>query len=203
MPEVVVADSGPLIALATIGQLDLLKAIYDEVLVPPAVIREVVEAGAGGPGAAEIDGAAWLRRVSVDSPPEALLLQELGPGEAEVIAVASQRGGACVLLDERQARRIAELAYRLTVRGTVGTLVVAKRRGLVSEIRPLLEALRTSGYFLMNFYTKVLSRFARESGLKLVVVVEIAPDGGVSEQNIDETRIALRELGLKDDVKTS
>jgi hypothetical protein len=55
----------------------------------------------------------------------------------------------------------------------------------------------------MNFYTKVLSRFARDSGLKLTVGIDISPEGGVSEQSVEETKVALRELGLKDDVKTS
>ncbi len=55
----------------------------------------------------------------------------------------------------------------------------------------------------MNFYTKVLSRFARDAGLKLTVGVEIAPQGGVSEQSVEETKVALRELGLNDEVKTS
>lgn len=55
----------------------------------------------------------------------------------------------------------------------------------------------------MNFYTKVLSRFARDTGLKLTVGVDISPEGGVSEQSVEETKVALRELGLKDDVKTS
>ena len=52
----------------------------------------------------------------------------------------------------------------------------------------------------MNFYTKVLSKFAMQSGLKIELNVEIAPDGGVSGQKVDEIRVALRELGLKDDV---
>jgi hypothetical protein len=52
----------------------------------------------------------------------------------------------------------------------------------------------------MNFYTKVLSKFATQSGLKITLTVEIAPDGGVSSQKVDEIKIALRELGLRDDV---
>lgn len=52
----------------------------------------------------------------------------------------------------------------------------------------------------MNFYTKVLSRFASGKGLKLVLSVEAAPEGGVSDQKIEEVQIALRELGLDDDV---
>lgn len=53
----------------------------------------------------------------------------------------------------------------------------------------------------MNFYTKVLTRFVRAAGLKLTVTVEAAPEGGVSEQAVEETKLALRELGLKDEVK--
>jgi hypothetical protein len=55
----------------------------------------------------------------------------------------------------------------------------------------------------MNFYTKILSRFATERGLKLTLRVEVASDGGVSSQKIEETRSALRELGLRDDVDIS
>ena len=52
----------------------------------------------------------------------------------------------------------------------------------------------------MNFYTKVLSKFATQSGLKIGLNVEIAPEGGVSNQKVDEIKVALRELGLPDDV---
>jgi hypothetical protein len=52
----------------------------------------------------------------------------------------------------------------------------------------------------MNFYTKVLSKFASARGLRLTVKVEAAPEGGVSKQKLDETKSALRELGLSDDV---
>jgi hypothetical protein len=50
----------------------------------------------------------------------------------------------------------------------------------------------------MNFYSRVLSKFATGSGLRVTVKVEIAPEGGVSEQKVEETRSALRELGLHD-----
>jgi hypothetical protein len=55
----------------------------------------------------------------------------------------------------------------------------------------------------MNFYTKVLSRFAGGTGLKITLNVEASPEGGVSQSKIEETKVALRELGLNDDVKTS
>jgi hypothetical protein len=54
----------------------------------------------------------------------------------------------------------------------------------------------------MNFYTKVLSKFASGRGLKLTVKIEVSPEGGVSKQKAEETKTALRELGLNGDVKT-
>jgi hypothetical protein len=53
----------------------------------------------------------------------------------------------------------------------------------------------------MNFYTKVLSRFATAKSLRLTVAVDVAPEGGVSTQAMEETKTALRELGLKDDLR--
>jgi hypothetical protein len=55
----------------------------------------------------------------------------------------------------------------------------------------------------MNFYTKVLSRFASSKGLKLTVSVQVSPEGDISKQKVEETKTALRELGLDDDIKTT
>ena len=37
-------------------------------------------------------------------------------------------------------------------------------------------------------------------GMKLTLKVDVSPEGGVSKQKLDETKSALRELGLNDDV---
>lgn len=52
----------------------------------------------------------------------------------------------------------------------------------------------------MNFYTKVLTKFAGGNGLRISIKAEIAPEGGVSKQKVEETRVALRELGLDDSI---
>lgn len=49
----------------------------------------------------------------------------------------------------------------------------------------------------MNFYTKVLSRFVTTKSLRLTVAVDVAPDGGVSKQAMEETKTALREFGAE------
>jgi hypothetical protein len=52
----------------------------------------------------------------------------------------------------------------------------------------------------MNFYTKVLSRFAATPSLKLTISVEVSPPEGISKQSLEETQNALRELGLNGQV---
>ena len=52
----------------------------------------------------------------------------------------------------------------------------------------------------MNFYTKVLSRFATGGGLKLTVTVDVSPPGGTTVSKAEETRVALRELGMDESV---
>ena len=54
----------------------------------------------------------------------------------------------------------------------------------------------------MNFYTKVVSKFAPSKDIKLTVTFEAAPEGGISKQKVEETKAALRELGLDPDIKS-
>jgi predicted nucleic acid-binding protein len=112
---VIVADSGPLIAFALLRQLDLLRTLYKSVLVPPAVWAEVTD-NSERPGAVEVRDADWLERVPAVRTADALLLAELGLGEAEAIYLSIERGGAELLVDERKARRIARVVYNLPVR---------------------------------------------------------------------------------------
>ena len=69
--------------------------------------------------------------------------------------------------------------------------------GKVSRITWLGEL---SAQKWMNFYTRVLAKFVTGSGLKLTVKVEVVQEEGISQQKLDETRSALRELGLNDKV---
>lgn len=78
-----------------------------------------------------------------------------------MIATARQLGARLILLDERRARRIAEHAYGLRVRGTAGLLVRAKRAGLVPLVRPLLLTLSERGYFLSE---RIVARACHEAG---------------------------------------
>ena len=158
----VVCNAGPLIALACVAQLPLLRALYPRVLVPEPVIEEIVRSGAGRAGAIEIGSASWLEVVSSPAEPDTLLAAELGIGESAVIRVAARLRAPLVLIDERRARRIATQVYGLKVRGSAGVLVEAKRAGLVPTIRPLLEAMVQRGYFLSSRLVEIACYAAGE-----------------------------------------
>ena len=104
----IVGDSSPLIALSIIQQLDLLPKIYSRVVIPHKVWEEITIHGSGLPGALAISQLDWL---IIEKPaPELLnpLSILLDPGEAEAIALAMILPESTVLLDDAQARRVAE-----------------------------------------------------------------------------------------------
>jgi predicted nucleic acid-binding protein len=143
---IVVANAGPVIALAQIGQFNLLRSVYRRLQIPPAVRDEVMASGSGLPGAAEASTAAWLHIAEVrDRTAVQLLRDRLGAGESEAIVLAVELRADLLLIDEARGRRVAE-ARGLNKTGTVGTLIVAKKQGLISTVTPLLNELWASGF---------------------------------------------------------
>lgn len=148
MPDLlVVADSGPLIALARINQLKVLPKLFTEILVPPAVWEEVTVQGKGAPGAREVEEAEWIKVESVDPSLVEHVALLLGRGEAEAIVLSESLPDSLVLLDDARARRVAE-RFGLKRMGTLGVLLRAKKKGLISEVRTCLEALTVNGIYI-------------------------------------------------------
>ena len=145
--QTVVGDSGPLIALAIIGQLELLPRLYRRVLVPQTVWHEITVQGAGLPGALEVSRITWLDIQQVESQQLQSLAILVDRGEAEAIALAMDNPGSTVLLDDAQARRVAE-RFGVDRIGTLGILRRAKKAGLLRAIKPYVEQLQTSGIFM-------------------------------------------------------
>ncbi len=152
MPKAV-SDASPLIHLAAIGQFSLLPVLFDEVLIPPTVWREVVQQGRGRPGAAELELArseGWLRVVPLETDLLARTLKrDLDEGEAEAIGLALQQKTDIVLLDESEARKAAE-ALSLAKTGVVGLLLRAKREKKVDSLRANLDRLRDQAGFWID-----------------------------------------------------
>ena len=135
----VVSDSSPLIALQQIGRLELLRGLFVKVLVPPAVVRETRRA---------LVLPDWVCERGLRQPISPLILAaQLGPGESEALALATEISAHRVILDDRAGRNLAaRLALPMT--GAVGILLAAKRRALLSEVKPELDALLAVGFYI-------------------------------------------------------
>jgi len=157
----VISDSSTLIHLAAIGRLDLLRALYGRIVIPPAVWEEVVEQGRERAGAAEVEQgkqSGWIEIQSASNQPLLRLLEhELDEGEAQVIALAVEHPAALALLNESDARQLAAV-YNLRKTGAVGVLIRAKQEGKIESLRTELDRLRGQGGFWIDepLYQQVL-----------------------------------------------
>ena len=149
---IVVSDTSVLIHLAEIDRFSLLRRLYTEVTIPTAVWRETVVEGGGRPGAPETRSAhtsGWIEVAApaADTDTYRQLREALDAGEAEALALADQLQADLVLLDESAARQWAE-ELEIPKTGTVGVLLRAKREGLIDAVRPALNALRKTAFWI-------------------------------------------------------
>jgi predicted nucleic acid-binding protein len=110
----------------------------------------VAVAGLGRPGANTLSDARWRPHVRSSPEPDPLLIAELDPGEAAVIALARSMTPCLAIIDEKRGRKIAHQIYGLPVKGTAGLMVEAHRRGLLDDVRVTLLDLKRAGYFLSD-----------------------------------------------------
>ena len=134
-----VSNTSCLIAFETVQRLDLLEQIYEEVLLPEAVAQEW---GLPPPP--------WLKVKSISNQALAKALRlQLGPGEAEAIALAVELGADRLILDDQRARQIAA-KLQIPITGTVGIALRAKHNGLLPLVRPFFDQLRAAGFRLSD-----------------------------------------------------
>jgi len=130
---IVVSNSSPLIALAKVGLLNLLREMFGEIRIPRAVWVEVVEHGRGKPGSEEVAKAEWIKVHDVsDRLAVEILRREMGPGEAETIVLAKELGADLILMDDEKPREVAR-QLGLKIAGTIAILVRAWRKGLLAR----------------------------------------------------------------------
>jgi len=158
-----IADSGPLIALARLDLLGLPGHFYTEVLVTQTVWLEVTRK----PKYNELEqlesalqtGTLSLatRQPTVPATVSSVLLRGgIDAGERSAILLALEYQAA-VLMDDRRAR-LAAFQLELPVIGTLGLLAHGRKSNIVGPLRPLFERLAETGYYLPTAaMTKVLS----------------------------------------------
>jgi hypothetical protein len=129
-----------------LDRLDLLRELYGEVLIPQEVHTEFL-AAERGPRQAALDHAPWVQTVPLANPQHARVYVGLDEGEAAVLALAEERAARLVIIDELKGRRYAH-RLGLPLTGTVGLLLLARERGLIDRLAPLLEELQEQGLHL-------------------------------------------------------
>ncbi|MEH2371695.1 DUF3368 domain-containing protein [Nostoc sp.] len=158
---IVVSDTSPLSSLAIVGYISLLGEIYNTVIIPEAVANELANTSDEDERVTAVLSLDWIEiRQATDQEVVGRLQNEqrLDLGEAEAIALALELNADELLIDERLGRREAtKLGVPIT--GLLGILLVAKHRGLIPIVKPVIDDLMTEAGFRVSIqlYTEILN----------------------------------------------
>jgi len=134
--------------------------LFSRIIVPDAVWTEIAAGGTGDTAASALPSRTWAQRQAVEPSPR-VLNWSLGPGETAVISDALKHPGMRAMLDDRDASRCARTLGVQTL-GTGGTLVLAKRRGLLPSVGDALQRLRDAGLWIDEDVVRLLRTKADE-----------------------------------------
>lgn len=138
----VISDTSPLIWLAKVGKITLLKDLFGEVIIPQEVYIEAVEKGLQGgftdaQTIKECINEGWIKLSKLNIKDQSILQKisehsfEIHSGEAQAIVLAREMK-LLLLMDESAGRAFAQ-AWGLKVKGTIYVIISALRKGLISE----------------------------------------------------------------------
>ena len=151
----IVSDTSPITNLIKIDQLDLLKILFQQAIIPQKVYEELADYENQGN---VIDSQSWIIVKAVkDQSAVERLKNILDPGEAEAIILAQELKANFLIIDERKGRKIAE-TRGITITGLLGVLIRAKKKEIVPKLKPLLDKLINLGGFRISkiLYQKIL-----------------------------------------------
>ncbi|NIM14576.1 MAG: DUF3368 domain-containing protein [Candidatus Aminicenantes bacterium] len=159
---IIVSDAGPLIALAKTNHLNILKGLFEKVIIPPSVFDEL-RISTSRPGANElkkaIERTKWLE-VSGPVHVPGVPFNSFDKGEVEAIILAKTKK-MVLLIDERRARRIAK-KENVKITGIGAVLVAAKRKGIIKKVSLVLDELTEEGYRISKTLRKRILELAEE-----------------------------------------
>ena len=162
---IIVSDTTPISELAKVDHLDLLPKLFGKVVIPQGVFDEL-QVGEH-PAAKLVQNLSWLEVVTVDNQQLVRELQQsfkLDLGESEAIALAEEIRASQLLINERAARKVA-MARKLPLIGTVGILLLAKRRGLLDIVKDVLDEMQAQGMRISDrLYVQVLTLAQEKDG---------------------------------------
>ena len=156
---ILIADCSALIALSTCQQLNLLDELFCEVIVPEAVYYEATQPNKKQAKQLKAYLEDKVRRVDMQN--YVFLDGFADAGETEAMVLYKQISADKLLIDDQRGRNVAKLNHINTI-GSLGVLLVAKQRGLISEIAPLLLQLEKSDIYLSKQLIATVLELANE-----------------------------------------
>ncbi|KAA9404728.1 DUF3368 domain-containing protein [Haloarcula hispanica] len=155
--ELVVSDTSPLLNLALIDQLTLLKSQFSSITIPHQVWDELTDGEAGVDALRSLRDDEFLTITEVEqSHLFTEIFHELDLGETAAICHAIEHDADLILLDEKDGRQVAR-RHSLTVTGVIGILLRGANAGDI-ELKHELDALRDAGFWISDeLYSKILS----------------------------------------------
>jgi len=145
MNRIIISDTSGLIALSNIELLDILKELYDEIIITKEVQDEF---GKKLPD--------WIIRLEVkDKQKQSEIERNLDKGEASSIALALEIKNSTLIIDEIKGRRIAK-SYNINIIGTIGILLIADKRGLIKDVLSVILKLVNKGFRLSDDLLNIL-----------------------------------------------
>jgi predicted nucleic acid-binding protein len=157
----VIVNNTPLVTFWAIGRLDILRSLFDEILIPVAV-RDEFLATEKESRRRTLREESWIRVVEVQNSRRIQSFVGLDAGETEVLVLAEEQDASLILIDERKARRFAE-RMGLPISGTLGILLLAKEEKVISAIAPVLRKIQEAGLY---FDSKLIERVLQLAGEK-------------------------------------
>jgi predicted nucleic acid-binding protein len=146
--------------------LFIIREVYGRITIPNTVANEVAKVGTVYPQAGLIPSQDWITICPVTNLRKVQQLQgqKLDRGEAEAIALALELGAELLIIDEQLGRKIA-LNEGLNITGLLGVLLEAKSKGLIFEIKPIMDDLMGQAKFRIasSLYLEVLGLAGEEN----------------------------------------
>jgi len=151
MLKTIVSDTSCFIILTNIGELDLLQKTFGEIITTKEVLQEFGE---------ELPN--WvLVKSATDKHRQRILETQVDKGEASAIALALEFSESMLILDDYKARKVAE-NLGLEITGTIGVIIIAKKRGVINSIKPYLEKIRATNFRISEEIEKQALKEAEE-----------------------------------------
>ncbi|MFW6282154.1 MAG: DUF3368 domain-containing protein [bacterium] len=147
--KIVIFNSSPLINLSKIKSLDLIEKIYGQVIIPEAVNEEVVISGKNKENVEKIVKLIEKEILKVVKVKNRSLVKSfqmnLDYGESEVLALAIDMDASLIIIDEKEARQVAD-TYNLNKTGFIGILIKAEKLGLIDSAIDLIDLAIEKGF---------------------------------------------------------